>query len=70
MGIPHVLWRCAEGKSLPLNVQLGAVCRYCGAKIDVVFKLSNMESRPERLRCALCTSHDLKLLSAKALAER
>jgi hypothetical protein len=67
-GIPAVLWRVTEGKVLPLNIQLGACCRYCACTIDVSFRLTDMEMKPERLRCPLCTGHDMKLLSAKALA--
>jgi hypothetical protein len=68
-GIPAVLWRVTEGKTLPLDIKLAACCRYCGARIDVLFKLANMDTRPERLRCALCTGHDMKLLSAVAVVE-
>jgi hypothetical protein len=41
MGIHHVLCRCVEGKTLLLNIQLGARCRLCGCSIDVVFTLTD-----------------------------
>jgi hypothetical protein len=67
MGIPHVLWRCTEGKHLPLNIQLGARCRLCGASIDVSFCLTDMHAKPDQLHCPLCQAHDLRLLHARAL---
>jgi Zn finger protein HypA/HybF involved in hydrogenase expression len=65
-GLPAVLWRCVEGKSLPLNIRLGARCPRCGCSIDVMFRLTTMETKPERMRCPLCRAHDLRLLSARA----
>jgi hypothetical protein len=69
-GIPAVLWRVAEGKVLPLTIHMAASCRYCGAKIDVVFTLRAMEGKPSRLRCPLCSARDMKVLSARALGGR
>jgi Zn finger protein HypA/HybF involved in hydrogenase expression len=66
MEIHRVLWRCLEGKTLPLSVQLGARCRICGASIDVGFRLVSLASKPERLRCPLCRAHDVHLMSARA----
>jgi hypothetical protein len=62
------LWRCVENKRLPVAIELAARCRLCGCKLDVVFQLTDMHAKPERLRCPLCQAHDVHLLSAKATA--
>jgi hypothetical protein len=67
-GIPAVLWRVTEGKALPLTVQLGAACRLCGCRLEVVFQLRDMDAKPERLRCPLCSGHEMRLSRANALA--
>jgi Zn finger protein HypA/HybF involved in hydrogenase expression len=68
MAIHHVLWRCMENKQLPVQIQLGARCRLCGALIDVMFRLNDMQAKPTRLHCPLCRAHDVHLISAKATA--
>jgi hypothetical protein len=62
------LWRCVENQQLPVQIHLGARCRLCGALIDVMFRLTSMDAKPERLRCPLCRAHDLHLLNARATA--
>jgi hypothetical protein len=62
------VWRCTEDKTLPLTIQLGARCRQCDCSIDVLFRPTDMASKPERVRCPLCGRHEMKLLNAKVLA--
>jgi hypothetical protein len=69
-GIPAVLWRVTEGKMLPLTIQLGARCRVCGCTPEVLFQLRDMDVKPEKLRCALCSSDEVRLLNAVALKKR
>jgi hypothetical protein len=67
--IHAVLWRCVENRQLPVTVQLQASCRRCGCAVDVLFRLTDMQLKPARMRCPLCSRRDdMKLLGAKALA--
>jgi hypothetical protein len=66
MPIAHVLWRVTDNQRFPLVVQLGAVCRACGAAVDVRVRLSDMEHKPSILRCSVCTCPELTVKSARA----
>ena len=66
MPISHVLWRCVEGKSLPVRVGLGASCRRCGARIEVSVEIWSMDTKPDHLRGYVCRAAEIQVRSARA----
>jgi hypothetical protein len=68
MPLPHVIWRCLEGKRLPCMICIHARCRRCGSSVEVRFPLAPMAPKPEHLWCSLCGRVELSILSAVAMA--
>jgi hypothetical protein len=68
MGMPHVVWRCLEGKPLPCTITVTGHCSRCGGSAEVTFPLTPMTPKPAALWCNLCPGLEMKILSAIAMA--
>jgi hypothetical protein len=55
------------GKQLPLTIELGAVCKACGCRIDTTFALINMDCKPSQLYYSLCAMPNVLLRHARAV---
>ena len=67
MGLPHVIWRCLEGKPLPCQVNVTGSCGRCGSSVELTFPLTPLTPKPRALWCNLCVGVEMKVMSARAL---
>jgi hypothetical protein len=65
MPIPHVIWRCIDGKPLPCQIKITGRCPvpWCVQLVEFTVRLSELAPKPETVRCNVCR-RELWLLSA------
>ncbi len=69
MPLPHVIWRCLEGKALPCQLQIRGRCPRCGCQHEVWPIITPKAPRPRAWPCVWCGHEELRIVSAMALRE-